>query len=85
MLYLIYTMMAGAAGGVLLTLASEGFAYEMSRVLEAALDSVEYRRALRTKRRGASRGHGSAARLRRALPGAGRSHFVTDTVRSISA
>ena len=37
--------------GVALTFASEGFAFAVSRVLEAAFDRVEYRLALRAKTR----------------------------------
>ena len=64
MLYIIYITIAGVAAGVLLTLVSERFAYEMSRLLEAALDSFEYRRALRAKRRGETlhSHHGAAPR-----------------------
>lgn len=41
-----------AAGGFLLALVSDGFAYEMSRVVEKVFDVVEYRLALRGRRRG---------------------------------
>jgi hypothetical protein len=37
--------------GVALTFASEGFAFAVSRVLEAAFDRAEYRLALRAKTR----------------------------------
>jgi hypothetical protein len=37
--------------GVALTFASEGFAFAVSRVLEAAFDRVEYRLALRARTR----------------------------------
>ena len=40
-----------AAGGFLLALVSEGFAYELSRVVEKVLDVIEYRLALREQRR----------------------------------
>jgi hypothetical protein len=55
MSYIIYLTIATVAGGALLALVSDAFAYEMSRILEAALDSIEYRLARRAKRRGASR------------------------------
>lgn len=41
------------AGGFLLALVSDGFAYELSRVVEKALDVIEYRLARRERRRGA--------------------------------
>lgn len=41
-----------AAGGFLLALVSDGFAYEMSRVVEKVFDMVEYRLALQGRRRG---------------------------------
>lgn len=37
--------------GIALTFASEGFAFTVSRVLEAALDRVEHRLALRARTR----------------------------------
>lgn len=37
--------------GVVLTFASEGFAFAVSRVMEAAFDRVEYRLALRARTR----------------------------------
>jgi hypothetical protein len=37
--------------GVALTFASEGFAFAVSRVLEAAFDRIEYRLALRARTR----------------------------------
>ena len=37
--------------GVALTFASEGFAFAVSRVMEAAFDRVEYRLALRARAR----------------------------------
>lgn len=52
MLYLIYITIATAAGGILLALISDTFADGVSRALEAALDSIEYHRALRQQRRG---------------------------------
>ena len=64
MLYIVYTFIAAMTGGILLALVSDAFAYEISRLLEATLDAVEYRRALMAKRRGveASRvQHGGAA------------------------
>ena len=36
-----------AAGSLLLALASDAFAYELSRVAERAFDAIEYRQALR--------------------------------------
>lgn len=51
MLYTIYAAIALATSGVLLTLLSEGFAYEVSRVVEAAFDGIEYRLAKRTQNR----------------------------------
>lgn len=44
-------ILAVAAGGVLLTLASQTFADSVSRIFEAALEGVEYRMALRASRR----------------------------------
>jgi hypothetical protein len=46
-------IVALAAGSYLLALASEGFAYELSRVVEAAFDALEYRLALMRKGRAA--------------------------------
>ena len=37
--------------GVAMTFASEGFAFAVSRVLEAAFDRIEYRLALRARTR----------------------------------
>ncbi|HZB44590.1 MAG TPA: hypothetical protein VE360_05080 [Pyrinomonadaceae bacterium] len=42
-----------AAGGFLLALVSDGFAYELSRVVEKLFDMIEYRLALQERRRGA--------------------------------
>lgn len=42
-----------AAGGFLLALVSDGFAYELSRVVEKVFDVIEYRLALQERRRGA--------------------------------
>lgn len=42
-----------AAGGFLLALVSDGFAYELSRVVEKVFDMVEYRLAVQGRRRGA--------------------------------
>ena len=50
MSYLIYFGIVVAAGGVLL-FASKGFAYEVSRGVEAMFDWVEYRLALRARER----------------------------------
>jgi hypothetical protein len=44
------TIIALAVGSYLLALVSEGFAYELSRAVEAAFDFVEYKSALRHKR-----------------------------------
>ncbi|HEX6622808.1 MAG TPA: hypothetical protein VF064_03795 [Pyrinomonadaceae bacterium] len=41
-----------AAGGFLLALVSDGFAYELSRVVEKVFDMIEYRLALQARRRG---------------------------------
>ena len=46
-------VVALAAGSYLLALASDGFAYGLSRVVEAAFDAAEYRLALRRKGRAA--------------------------------
>ena len=46
-------VVALAAGSYLLALASDGFAYGLSRVVEAAFDALEYRLALRRKGRAA--------------------------------
>ena len=43
-----------AAGGFLLALVSDGFAYELSRVVEKLFDIIEYRLALQERRRGAN-------------------------------
>jgi hypothetical protein len=43
-----------AAGGFLLALVSDGFAYELSRVVEKLFDMIEYRLALQERRRGAT-------------------------------
>lgn len=40
-----------AAGSVLLALVSDAFAHEMSRLVEAAFDWIEYRLALRERSR----------------------------------
>lgn len=48
--YLIYFGIVVAAGYAL-TLASDGFAYAVSRTLEAGFDFVEYRLALRARER----------------------------------
>ncbi len=47
----IIIAIALAAGTYLLALVSEGFANELSRVIEAAFDFVEYRAALRHARK----------------------------------
>ena len=44
------------AGALLLALASDAFAYELSRGVEAALEYFEYRAALRRERRRGQRG-----------------------------
>ena len=52
MLILWLSIMAAVAAGVfLLALVSDGFAYELSRVVEAIFDRVEYRLALSERRR----------------------------------
>jgi hypothetical protein len=50
MIYAIQITLALGAGAALLMLISEQFAYAVSRLVEAALDAVEYRLALRAKR-----------------------------------
>jgi len=50
MLY-VYIIISIAVGGGLLSLVSETFAYEVSRVMELAFERVEYRLALRQARR----------------------------------
>lgn len=50
MSYLIYFGIVVVAG-CMLTFVSNGFAYAMSRVVEAAFDFVEYRLALRARER----------------------------------
>ena len=51
MIYAVQITLALGAGVALLMLISEQFAYAVSRLVEAALDAVEYRLALRAKRR----------------------------------
>ena len=51
MLSLIQIAAVILLSGVALTFASEGFAFAVSRVLEAAFDRVEYRLALRARTR----------------------------------
>jgi hypothetical protein len=51
MLSVIQIAAVVVASGVVLTLTSEGFAFAVSRVLEAAFDRVEYRLALRARTR----------------------------------
>ena len=53
MLFIIPIIIALVAGCYLLALVSDAFAYELSRVVEGALDFVEYRLALRESRRAA--------------------------------
>jgi hypothetical protein len=64
-------IVALAAGSYLLALASDGFAYGLSRVVEAAFDAVEYRLALMRKERAArvreERGAGAGAYAARAV------------------
>jgi len=48
-------VVALAAGSFLLALASDSFAYELSRVVEAAFDAAEYRLALMRRRGRAAR------------------------------
>ena len=50
MSYLIYFGIVVVAG-CMLTFVSNGFAYAMSRMVEAGFDSVEYRLALRARER----------------------------------
>lgn len=51
MVYLVQIVLALLASGFLLTLISERFAHNVSRIVEAAFDSVEYRLAQRAERR----------------------------------
>ena len=51
MLTIPIIVVALAAGSFALALASDGFAYGLSRVVEAAFDAVEYRLALMRKGR----------------------------------
>lgn len=52
MLLLLSITASLAAGGFLLALVSDAFAYELSRVVEAVFDMIEYRLALHERRRG---------------------------------
>lgn len=67
MLLLIPAVVIGTAGACyLLALASDGFAYGLSRGVEAAFDFFEYRAALRAHRRAQlSRPEGAAGWARR--------------------
>jgi hypothetical protein len=60
MFLLIPIIIALAAGCFLLALVSETFAYELSRVIEAAFDFAEYKAALRAHRRASSAPRGQA-------------------------
>jgi hypothetical protein len=63
-------IIALATGSYLLALASDGFAYELSRVVEAAFDALEHRLALMRKGRAAretKRGGGRAVAARAGL------------------
>ncbi len=64
-------VVALAAGSFMLALASDGFAYELSRVVEAAFDAVEYRLALMRRRgravRETKRARGAACAARAEL------------------
>ena len=64
-------VVALAAGSFALALASDGFAYGLSRVVEAAFDAVEYRLALKRRGRAAraldSRAAGASAYAARAV------------------
>jgi len=51
MLSVIQIMAVVLLAGVAMTFASEGFAFAVSRVLEAAFDRAEYRLALRARTR----------------------------------
>ena len=53
MLTIPVIIVALAAGSYLLALASDGFAYELSRVVEAAFDAAECRLALMRRGRAA--------------------------------
>lgn len=52
-LYIIYGMLALVACVFALALVSDGFAYSVSRLVEAAFDFVEYKMALRAQREAA--------------------------------
>ncbi|HEX8162266.1 MAG TPA: hypothetical protein VF538_10365 [Pyrinomonadaceae bacterium] len=56
MILIIAILIGAVAVGVLLTLVSETFADGVSRVLEAALDAVEYRLAVAEARAGREAG-----------------------------
>ena len=64
-------VVALAAGSFLLALASDGFAYELSRAVEAAFDAAEYRLALMRRRgwavRETKRARGAACAARAEL------------------
>jgi hypothetical protein len=51
MLSMIQIMAVALVFGAVLTLSSETFAFAVSRVMESAFDGVEYRLALRARRR----------------------------------
>ncbi len=50
MLYIMYLVITLTAGSVLLALVSNAFAYELSHVIEAVFDMIEYRLALGAER-----------------------------------
>lgn len=51
MVYLAQIILALVASGFLLTFVSERFGHNISRIVEAAFDSVEYQLAQRAERR----------------------------------
>jgi hypothetical protein len=63
MSYLICFGIVVAAAGCALTFMSNSFAYAMSRMLEAGLESVEYRLALRARARRESERGAQAANV----------------------
>lgn len=52
MIYTIQILLTLSIGVLLLTLASDAFAYRVSRVMEALLDRIEYKLALRAQQQG---------------------------------
>jgi hypothetical protein len=69
------------AAGVVLTLSSEGFAFAVSRVMEAAFDRIEYGLALRASRRAERLKSRRREERRRAVRARGE-HFAPETAYS---